>query len=216
MRLVCDDADVAEVRNGSRWKRMCDMVLGCFAVVLLLPLMVVTAVVIRVTSSDPVLYRQTRVGRGGRRFEVVKFRTMRAGTHEEVMCDPVARSLYEANGWKLAPDDSRITPVGRWLRKTSLDELPQLFNVLAGDMSLVGVRPLLADELAQRPVSDQELYLSMRPGMTGLWQVEGRSTLSEVDRLELDRAYLERWSLRRDLLLIARTPAALLRLSRTH
>ena len=97
------------------------------------------------------------------------------------------------------------------MRKTSIDELPQLWNVFRGDMSLVGVRPLLEDELERRPPYDQDLYCRMRPGITGRWQVEGRSTLPEVDRVEMDRAYVERWSLRTDLALLARTPAAVLK-----
>ena len=140
----------------------------------------------------------------------------RVGTHEEILGDATSRAAYESNGWKLDRDDPRITRIGRWLRRTSLDELPQLLNVLAGDMSLVGVRPLLVDELARRPVYDQELYSSMRPGMTGLWQVGGRSTLDDVDRLELDRSYIECWSLRGDVALLARTPVAVLQVSQAH
>ena len=182
----------------------------------LVPLFVVAAAGIRATSVGPVFYRQERVGQGGRTFKVLKFRTMRVGTHEEVLSDPAGRATYESNGWKLRRDDPRITRVGRWLRRTSLDELPQLLNVLAGDMSLVGVRPLLADELARRPAYDQQLYSSMRPGMTGRWQVKGRSALGDVDRLELDRSYVECWSLWGDVVLLARTVAAVLHVSHAH
>jgi lipopolysaccharide/colanic/teichoic acid biosynthesis glycosyltransferase len=197
-------------------KRSADVVLGLFTLAVLSPVFLAVAAAVWATSPGPVFYRQRRVGRGGVAFDVVKFRTMRVGTHEEILTDPVARSDYESNGWKLQPDDPRITRVGRWLRKTSLDELPQLLNVLTGDMSLVGVRPLLEDELVRRSAHDQQLYRSMRPGMTGLWQVEGRSTLDEVDRLELDRTYVEQWSLWRDVLLLARTPAAVFRVSHAH
>jgi lipopolysaccharide/colanic/teichoic acid biosynthesis glycosyltransferase len=197
-------------------KRGIDMVVGLFSLVVLSPLIVVAAAAVKATSAGPVFYRQQRVGRGGTQFEVVKFRTMFVGTHEEVLADPTLRAAYESNGWKLERDDVHITRVGRWLRRTSLDELPQLFNVLAGDMSLVGIRPLLADELAQRPGYDQQLYTSMRPGMTGLWQVGGRSALGDVDRLELDRVYVERWSLWGDVVLLARTPLAVLQVSKAH
>lgn len=197
-------------------KRGLDLSISVLGLVLTMPLLLLVAAMIAVSSRGPVLYRQQRVGRDGRMFELVKFRTMRHGTHDEVLADPDLRAAYEANGWKLPPDDPRITKVGRWLRRTSLDELPQLWNVVLGQMSLVGVRPLLADELAHRPDLDQRLYVSMRPGMTGLWQVEGRSSLDDVDRLSLDRTYVEQWTLRRDLLLLARTPTAMLRLSRAH
>ncbi len=207
---------VAVAVSGSVAKREIDVFVGFLTLVVLSPLIVVAAVAVKVTSAGPVLYRQQRVGRGGKRFEVVKFRTMRVGTHEEVLADPTSRAAYESNGWKLERDDPRITRVGRWLRKSSLDELPQLLNVLVGDMSLVGVRPLLAEELERRPAYDQQLYSSMRPGMTGLWQVEGRSALDDVDRLELDRSYVERWSLLGDVVLLARTPVAVLQVSQAH
>jgi lipopolysaccharide/colanic/teichoic acid biosynthesis glycosyltransferase len=207
---------LAAPRPGSGVKRVIDVLVGTVTLVVLSPLIVVAAVCVKLTSPGPVFYRQQRVGRGGVRFEVVKFRTMRVGTHEELLADPTSRAAYESNGWKIARDDPRITRVGRWLRKTSLDELPQLLNVLAGDMSLVGVRPLLADELEQRPTYDQQLYASMRPGMTGRWQVEGRSALDDLDRLELDRSYVERWSLWGDVVLLVRTPAAVLNVSQAH
>jgi lipopolysaccharide/colanic/teichoic acid biosynthesis glycosyltransferase len=197
-------------------KRLIDVTVGMLALVVSSPLIVVVAIYVAATSAGPVFYRQQRVGRGGTLFEVVKFRTMRVGTHEEILADPLTRAAYESNGWKLDRDDPRITRVGRWLRRTSLDELPQLLNVLAGDMSLVGVRPILAEELAQRPIYDQQLYSSMRPGMTGLWQVGGRSTLDDVDRFELDRRYVECWSLWGDVVLLARTPAAVLQVAQAH
>jgi lipopolysaccharide/colanic/teichoic acid biosynthesis glycosyltransferase len=210
------DRSTTEVRRGMLAKRVLDLLVGSGTLLLATPLLAVIAAVIAGTSRGPVLYRQLRVGRHGELFSLVKFRTMRHGTDTEVLSDPELAAAYQANGWKLPPDDHRITTVGRWLRRTSLDELPQLWNVLAGQMSLVGVRPLLADELAQRPERDQQLYRSMPPGMTGLWQVEGRSALDEIDRLELDRAYVEQWSLRRDLVLLARTPLAVLNVANAH
>jgi lipopolysaccharide/colanic/teichoic acid biosynthesis glycosyltransferase len=200
--------------SGAIAKRVMDVVLTVVALVLASWLLAAIAVVVKLTSRGPVFYRQERIGRLGRPFSIVKFRTMRVGTHEEILSDPALRARYESNDWKLPSDDPRITRVGRWLRATSLDELPQLLNVAAGDMSLVGVRPLLAEELAQRPAYDQVLYRSMLPGMTGLWQVEGRSTMSHVDRLALDRRYVETWSLHHDVALLARTPAAVVHLAR--
>jgi lipopolysaccharide/colanic/teichoic acid biosynthesis glycosyltransferase len=207
---------VSVAAGGSVVKRAVDLLVGMSALVVVSPLIAAVAVMVKATSPGPVFYRQQRVGRGGKRFEIVKFRTMRVGTHEEVLADPALRAAYESNDWKLDRDDPRITRVGRWLRKTSLDELPQLLNVLAGDMSLVGIRPLLADELAQRPAYDQRLYFSMRPGMTGRWQVQGRSVLNGRDRLELDRSYVECWSLWGDVVLLARTAAAVLHVSQAH
>lgn len=175
--------------------------------------MVLIAIAIRSTSRGSALFRHDRVGRNGEVFQLVKFRTMRTGTYDAVLGDEAQRAAYRANGYKLAEDDPRITPLGRLLRRTSLDELPQLLNVVNGDMSLVGVRPLVPDELAERPARDQQLYCRFRPGMTGLWQVEGRSTLVGVERLDADRRHLEAWSLANDIRILVRTPSAVMRVS---
>jgi lipopolysaccharide/colanic/teichoic acid biosynthesis glycosyltransferase len=209
-------ASVAERSIELGLKRVVDVMGASIGLLLLSPVLVAVAIGIRCTGRGPVLFRHERVGLGGRRFSVWKFRTMCPGTQEEVLGDPAQRAEYVTNGWKLLPDDPRITPLGRVLRRSSIDELPQLANVLAGDMSLVGVRPLVPDELAARPASDQEAYTSMRPGMTGRWQVEGRSNLDEIDRLQLDREYVERWSLWSDLALLVRTPVAVLRVNRSR
>jgi lipopolysaccharide/colanic/teichoic acid biosynthesis glycosyltransferase len=199
-----------------RMKRMIDIVGAVLGLMVCLVPAVIIALIVKVTSGGPVLFRQRRVGLGGVEFEVIKFRTMRHGTHDEVLADQAAHEVYVDNDFKLSPDDPRITPVGRVLRKSSLDEVPQLLNVLVGEMSIVGVRPLLDEELALRPEYDQALYRRRRPGMTGLWQVEGRSTVQKTDRLHLDRCYLEDRSLTQDLKILARTPFAVLRLSRAH
>ncbi len=122
--------------------RVIDVVGACVLLVLLAPVSVAVWALIRMSSRGPAIFRQDRVGRGGELFEVLKFRTMVDGTHLAVLEDPFARRLYEANDFKLRPDDARITTVGRWLRQTSLDEIPQLVNVVRGEMSLVGVRPI--------------------------------------------------------------------------
>ena len=176
----------------------------------------VIAAIVRSTSTGPVFFVQERVGQHGEVFRLVKFRTMRDGTHLEVRANAEMLAEYQANDFKLPPDDPRITAIGRWLRRTSLDEVPQLINVLKGEMSIVGVRPLLTEELALRTTYDQALYRALRPGMTGLWQVEGRSTVQKEDRLHLDRRYLETWSLWRDAEIILRTPGALFRMSHAH
>lgn len=197
-------------------KRVLDLLFCLIAfVVLTIPALVIIALVLA-TSRGPILFTQDRVGRDGRRFTLLKFRTMVDGTHREVRSDESLRAAYLQNDFKLPPDDPRITPVGRILRKTSLDELPQLVNVFWGDMSVVGIRPLLAEELASRPEWDQELYRSLRPGLTGLWQVEGRSSIVQDDRVALDRRYVERWSIIEDLKIVLRTPLAILRVRRAH
>lgn len=196
-------------------RRAVDVVAAVVGLVVFSPLLVGAAFAVRLSGPGPILFRQERIGRGGRSFDIVKFRTMRAGTHDEVMADDVARAAYVANGWKLLPDDPRITRVGRWLRRTSIDELPQLLNVLRGEMSIVGVRPLLRGELGERGEDDRALYASVRPGMTGLWQVEGRSSVDPGDRVELDRRYLTSRTLAGDAVLVLRTPAAVLRVTDT-
>ncbi|MFK7919158.1 MAG: sugar transferase [Ilumatobacter sp.] len=203
-----------------RWqlfaRRTLDIVMGIVVLALLLIPIIVIIVLVATTSRGPVLFSQIRVGRNGEPFTVLKFRTMREGTHTEVLSDSDQRARYWENGFKLDPDDQRITPVGRILRKTSLDELPQLVNVFWGDMSIVGIRPLLPVEVALRSEHDQDLYRLLRPGMTGLWQVEGRSDVDDVDRIALDRRYVEQWSIWRDLWLLLRTPLAVVRVGRTH
>ena len=196
--------------------RCIDLVVALVSLVLISPIALVVSVLIAATSRGPAIFRHERVGRGGELFEVLKFRTMVDGTHLAVLDDPFARRLYEANDFKLRPDDARITKVGRWLRKTSLDEIPQLVNVLRGEMSLVGVRPLLERELALRPELDQQLYHRRLPGLTGLWQVGGRSTVGDHDRVTLDREYLQSWSVRSNVGILLRTPLAVLRGDGAH
>lgn len=175
------------------------------------------AILVGGTSRGSVFYRQTRVGRDGRAIQLVKFRSMCDGADVLLAQDAELRAHYVANDFKISSErDSRITRVGRILRKTSLDELPQLWNVLRGDMSVVGVRPLLFEELAARPAHDQELYRRLEPGMTGLWQVRGRSTVGAVDRIALDREYVENWSVRNDVRLLLATPRAVLRIHHAH
>jgi lipopolysaccharide/colanic/teichoic acid biosynthesis glycosyltransferase len=198
------------------YRRSIDIVISSISLVVTLPLFLFVALVIKSTSRGPVFFSQTRIGRAGEPFVIVKFRTMLAGTHEEVLGDIAQRQRYVDNGFKLTEDDPRITPVGRWLRKTSLDELPQLVNVLSGQMSIVGVRPLVPDELAARSSSDQAAYGLLRPGLTGLWQIAGRSSLDVGNRIELDRRYLDTCSIRTDLRILALTPAALFRVSHAH
>jgi len=173
-------------------KRAMDLVIACLAAVVVLPLMAVIAVVIRLDSRGPALLRQTRVGRHGEDFELLKFRTMVVGAHTM------------GSGWLIAERDPRITRVGHFLRRWSLDELPQLFNVLRGDMSIIGPRPTLRYQVDQY-TDFQRRRLEVRPGITGWAQVQGRNDLPWPARIELDVHYVEHRSLRLDLEILRRT-----------
>jgi exopolysaccharide biosynthesis polyprenyl glycosylphosphotransferase len=185
-----------------RLRRLFDLVLASLAILFLMPVWLAIAVAVKTTSRGPVLYRQTRVGRGGKHFKMIKFRTMVKGADgmTEALID-----LNHANGplFKI-PDDPRITRVGKVLRKYSLDELPQLLNVLSGDMSLVGPRPPLPAEVSTYEDWHYE-RLAVTPGMTGLWQVSGRSDLPFEEYVRLDLFYIENWSVSYDLYILAKT-----------
>ena len=156
------------------------------------------------------MFRQERVGKNGRPFTLYKFRTMHVNAEARLI---ELRNLNDTDGelFKMRKDP-RVTPVGRWLRRFSLDELPQLVNVVKGDMSLVGPRPPLAREVAGYP-SDMRRRLVVKPGLTGLWQVSGRSDLSWEESIRLDLTYVENWSLAMDLAILARTLSAVVRSS---
>jgi lipopolysaccharide/colanic/teichoic acid biosynthesis glycosyltransferase len=200
-----------------RLERVIDVVVATAALVVLAPLLAVLTMVIRATSRGPAVFRQERVGRHGERFVCLKFRTMYEDNDDAIHRDYVRRLLTderppeggEAGVYKLA-HDPRVTPVGRWLRRTSLDELPQLFNVVRGDMSLVGPRPSLPWEVDLFEPHHLKRF-EVKPGITGLWQVSGRSRVSVRDALDLDVAYVEQRSLAFDLAILARTPAVLVR-----
>jgi lipopolysaccharide/colanic/teichoic acid biosynthesis glycosyltransferase len=162
-------------------------------------------------DPGPVLFRQVRAGRRGRPFRITKFRTMVVDAEERLRGDPALLASYLAGGNKLRPaQDTRVTRLGRVLRATSLDELPQLFNVLAGSMSLVGPRPVLYSELCHYGTG-AALVLAVRPGITGPWQVGGRSSVGRTERVRLDEAYASRWSIGGDLRILARTVVAVAR-----
>ncbi|MFB9545627.1 sugar transferase [Micromonospora sagamiensis] len=189
-------------------KGLVDRSISLFALALLAPLLVLIAVAIRLDSRGPVLFRQVRVGQGGREFGVFKFRTMVVNA-DVMLAELAARNETDGLLFKMR-DDPRVTRVGRLLRKWSLDELPQLANVLIGDMSLVGPRPPLPSEVA-RYDGDVARRLLVKPGMTGLWQVSGRSDLSWEDGIRLDLYYVENWSLAADLTIMWKTFGAVLR-----
>ena len=183
-------------------------VAGALALLLLLsPVVLLAVLAVRATSAGPALYRQARTGRYGREFQILKFRTMRHDA-EELRAALERRNEGDGHLFKMR-DDPRVTPVGRLLRRCSLDEVPQLFNILRGDMSLVGPRPLPTADSHFDRVARQRL--EVRPGLTGLGQISGRSTLSWQQTLRHDLAYVNGWSLRLDLRILLRTPVAVLR-----
>jgi len=188
-------------------KRAMDLLLGSVALILTIPLFLGIALAIQVSSGGPILFRQERVGRQGRPFTLLKFRTMVPGA-EAMLIDLHDRNEADGPLFKIR-DDPRVTRVGRWLRRWSLDELPQLVNVLKGDMSLVGPRPPLPREV-RRYADWQHGRLEVAPGVTGLWQVEGRSELSFDKSVRRDLFYIENWSLSFDLFILVKTVPALL------
>jgi len=189
-------------------KTVFDRVLGALLLLVALPLIAAITIAVRVSSPGPVLFRQERVGVDGRRFTMLKFRSMVPDAEDRRRA---LAGLDDGNGmlFKIR-EDPRITPVGALLRRFSLDELPQLFNVLRGDMSLVGPRPPLPEEVAAYD-DDAVRRLRVRPGMTGLWQISGRSDLSWEESLRLDLRYVDNWSLALDLSILWRTWRAVIK-----
>lgn len=190
------------------WAKRClDIVISAALLVLLSGVFAVIAVVIKLTSRGPAIYRQKRVGLGGKLFTFYKFRSMYDGADAELHA---VRHLNQTGGPTFKSKcDPRVTPVGRFLRKTSLDELPQLYNVLKGDMSLVGPRPPLPDEVREY-ADGHHRRLSVKPGITCLWQVGGRSDLSFDDQVALDLEYIRKRGLLLDLWILLRTIPAVL------
>jgi lipopolysaccharide/colanic/teichoic acid biosynthesis glycosyltransferase len=195
-------------------KRALDVVGATLGLLLSIPIVAVAMLAIALESrGGPVLYHQTRVGRGGRPFEVHKLRTMRAGNdgeHAAYVASLIEGSALRHGELFKISDDPRCTRVGRFLRKTSIDELPQLWNVLRGDMSLVGPRPSTPEESALMDAVARHRQ-DVKPGMTGLWQVCGRSRLGYDDMIELDLRYVRTWSPLVDVWILVRTPFAVFR-----
>jgi exopolysaccharide production protein ExoY len=197
---------------GGILKRVMDVVLSGAAIILLSPILIGLAFLVQASSPGPILYGHNRVGFGGKTFKCWKFRSMvtngDAVLRNHLRQDPAAQ--IEWSETQKLRDDPRVTPVGRILRKISVDELPQLFNIFLGDMSIVGPRPIVTDEI-RRYGSSLGHYLSTRPGLTGLWQISGRSDVDYRKRVLLDRYYSSNWSILRDVAIIIRTIPAVLR-----
>jgi lipopolysaccharide/colanic/teichoic acid biosynthesis glycosyltransferase len=197
-------------------KRLFDLVVASLTLVLLAPLLLAVAVLVRATSPGGALFRQTRVGHNGRPFVLYKFRTMYAGCPDAIHREYVRRLLEEdrpptggCSGLYKLDRDPRITRIGGLLRRTSIDELPQLLNVIRGDMSLVGPRPALAYEAEMFGSTHARRFL-VPPGLTGLWQVSGRNSLTMREGLVLDLEYVDRQSFAFDLKILLKTVPAVL------
>lgn len=191
--------------------RSVDLVGAIVGIILAAPAFLVIAVIIKKTSPGPILFRQQRIGLHGKAFEILKFRSMRRDSEDLLRDNPALWTAYVEHGYKLPEgNDPRITGIGNWLRRTSLDELPQLWNVLVGDMSLVGPRPLVPDEVEQWYRSTADLLHSVRPGMTGLWQVQGRSDINYPERADLELAYVRTKSLVGDIRILCQTVVVVL------
>lgn len=190
-------------------KFLLDRCVAAVALIVLSPILLIIAIAVMTSSEGPTFFRQLRIGRGGREFTMLKFRSMWSDA-ETRLVEAGLYELYVTSGHKLdAATEYRLTPVGRWLRRSSLDELPQLFNILRGDMSLVGPRPIERSQLDN--YGDLAYcYLQVTPGLTGMWQVSGRSTIQFPERARIDHYYYHRRSIRMDLAILARTPLAVL------
>jgi len=202
-------------------KRVSDIVLSLFLLILFLPFLLLVSFLIWLGDRNEIFVRDPlRIGLNGKEFRMYKFRTMIPNAHKEILENPVYSSLkekWESNGNKLRiEEDIRITNIGRFLRRTDLDELPQLLNVLIGDMSLVGPRPMYKDELERHLKSNPEdeeylkYILSVRPGITGLWQVSGRNEIPFTKRLKMDAWYSDKQSLLLDMQILLKTPYVVL------
>jgi len=191
-------------------KRAIDIVGAALGLMLLAPLIAVVVALIRLDSPGPVIFAHRRLGRDGRRFDCLKFRSMRVDAERALDEDESLRDRYVRNHYKIPTDqDPRVTRLGRLLRKSSIDEIPQLWNVLVGDMSLVGPRPIVDDEACHYNGTLAEL-LSMRPGLSGAWAVHGRSRVGYPDRADIELSYVRDWSVATDLAILARTPWAVI------
>ncbi len=216
------DLEVLEPTWQAAMRRIADVLVSGTLLLLAAPILIVVAIAIRVDSRGPAIFRQRRVGRGEKEFTLLKFRSMRVDANPELHRDYVTALIHNAqngNGssaeaggegrlYKLAVDD-RITPIGRFIRKWSLDELPQLFNVFAGEMTLVGPRPVIPYEVDEYPLWYRERF-GVKPGLTGLWQVSGRNQRTYEEMVRLDIEYAERRTLMLDLSILLRTPWTLL------
>lgn len=203
---ISSQSSKTKVPKGGVSKRAFDVIVASTMLFFALPAMFFIAVIMFSTDRGPIFFGHERIGHNGKRFRCLKFRSMVVDSQQALARHlemfPQARAEWEAT--QKLRHDPRITPLGRFLRVTSLDELPQLLNVIRGDMSLVGPRPIVHDEVV-RYASEIEAYASTRPGITGLWQVSGRSDVGYDQRVRLDSQYVREWSFAGDLLILIKT-----------
>jgi exopolysaccharide production protein ExoY len=211
--VVTDRRLVLQSRKANgRAKRVFDVLAALSGLVLLAPMFVILYLLIRLQDGGPAFYGHKRIGRYGVAFKCWKFRSM-VMNGDAVLKDYLQKYPSAAEEWEQSQkltDDPRVTPLGAFIRKTSLDEFPQLWNVLKGEMSIIGPRPVVRAEL-DRYGRDRRYYLLLRPGITGLWQVSGRSETTYERRVHLDRTYLENWSYAQDLSILINTVPAVLK-----
>jgi lipopolysaccharide/colanic/teichoic acid biosynthesis glycosyltransferase len=213
------DLETISNKAGVFAKRSVDFIGSLFFILLFSPFFIVIPILIKLTSKGPVFFRQERSGKGGKNFSFLKFRSMYvnndATIHKDFVTDFIKGKIKEsADGQKPCfkiKNDPRVTPLGRILRKTSLDEIPQFINVLMGDMSLVGPRPSIPYEIEQYDLWHRRRVLEVKPGITGLWQVEGRSSLTFDNMVRLDLQYIKKWSFFLDMKLLIKTPFTLVK-----
>jgi exopolysaccharide biosynthesis polyprenyl glycosylphosphotransferase len=215
IRPVCGlpllHVDEPALRGGRRIAKACvDRIVAALALVILFPVLVAVGIAVRVASPGPALFRQARVGIHGRVFTVLKFRTMTRDA-ESLRTSLAHLNVHSTSQLFKVANDPRVTPLGRWLRRTSIDELPQLVNVLLGQMSLVGPRPLPSTDTPYD--GDARRRLFVKPGLTGLWQIGGRADLEWDEAVRLDLRYVENWSLALDTMIIWKTLFAVVKRS---
>lgn len=199
-------------------KRLIDLTASIVLILLFLPIWVLIPILIRLESNGPILFFQERVGKGGKIFRIIKFRSMIEQADEYWKKNPSLYEKFKNGSWKLTlEEDPRVTKLGKVLRQTSIDEFPQVFNILLGTMSLVGPRPCRENEIKDavkrygkkiKTYIDQSL--KVKPGLTGMWQVSGRNDVGWVDRVKMDAAYAKRQNIIDDLSIILRTPLAMI------
>ena len=189
------------------FKAVAEKIIAAVFLLLLSPLFVVLTILVKLTSRGPAFYVSERIGRNGRKFKILKYRTMVHQSDrklEQILSESPKLAQEWSRQFKL-DNDPRITPLGRFLRKTSLDELPQLWNVLCGDMAIVGPRPIVEEEISKHGSAYEEI-ISVKPGLTGLWQVSGRNELSYDERIRINLYYIRNWSIWLDYYILLKTP----------
>jgi exopolysaccharide biosynthesis polyprenyl glycosylphosphotransferase len=196
-------------------KRAFDIIASMAALILFSPVFIGISILIKMSSKGPILFRQERLGLHGKKFTFLKFRSMQVGNdqkiHQEYVRKLITCQKEQSNNGECVykiTNDPRVTPIGRILRKTSLDELPQFLNVLRGEMSLVGPRPPILYEFADYDIWHRRRVLETKPGITGLWQVKGRSSTSFDEMVRLDLQYVREWNLWQDVMIMLQTPRA--------